>query len=80
MIIWAHERGAKMISEKIKALESLENKRGMDMAEALEITPSNYSRKKTQDQWTAQNLIKIARALGWRIAFIKGDERIYIDD
>lgn len=75
-----NERGAKMISEKIKALESLENKRGIDMAEALEITPSNYSRKKTQNQWTAQDLVAIAKALGWRLAFIKGEERIYIDE
>ena len=69
-----------MISEKVRALMSLEKIQGYKVAETLEIKPQHFSRKLTSDTWTAQDLIKIAKALGWRLAFIKGDERIYIDD
>lgn len=75
-----YRKGHKMISEKIKALVTLSNKKDYEIAQALGMYQSAYSRKMSLDQWKAQDLIKIAKALGWRIAFIKGDERIYIDE
>ena len=69
-----------MISEKIKALMTLEKTTGYEMANKLGMKAPQYSRKMTADAWKAQDLLKIAKVLGWRVAFTKGDQRIYLDE
>lgn len=69
-----------MISDKIKALTNYCGYRDYEVAKMIGLEQANYSRKIRSNAWKAQDLIDIAHALGWRVAFVKDDNKIYIDD
>ena len=67
------------VTNKVKALMHLNNKDHSDLAAALGISKQALSNKFSRDSFSAEDLIKIASALGCDLAFVSGDVKIMLD-
>lgn len=58
------------VSNKVKALGAIYNLSRADMALKMDLTATALGSKYTRDSFTAGDLIRVADALGVRLAFI----------
>lgn len=61
------------VSNKVKALGAIYNLSRADMAAKMDLTATALGSKYTRDSFTAGDLIRVADALGVRLAFIDGN-------
>lgn len=61
------------VSNKVKALGAIYNLSRADMAAKMDLTTTALGSKYTRDSFTASDLIRVADALGVRLAFIDGN-------
>lgn len=62
-----------MISNKIKGLLSIRNKKTSDVCECLEILDAAFYRKLKKNTFKAEELIKVAELTNTKLAFIDGN-------
>jgi len=69
------------VSDQIKALLSMKGKRVSDLAAFFQIKPQSMSNKVSRNNWTADELLKVAECCGCRVAFIFSDGQcIYLSN
>ena len=62
-----------MVSEKIKALLALNNKKQVDLAAYFGMTGQSMNNKMNRDSWSAKDLTMVAEFLGCKLAFVLPD-------
>ena len=67
------------VTKKIKIAMLQRDKKNADIAECLQISDKGVRGKFTRNSFFADDLIKIAAALDYQLAFINGDEKIIFD-
>ena len=69
-----------MITDKVKALLALSDKKNIDLARHFNMTPQTMSNKMMLNRYTADELIKIAEFTGCRVAFVLPDgQHIFLE-
>ena len=70
------------ISAKVKALLNLTGKRQSDLMEPLEMgSKQSLSNKFTNDRWSADDLVQVARATGCRVGFqLPSGSMLFLDE
>ena len=62
-----------MVSEKIKALLALNNKKQVELAVYMGMTGQSMNNKMNRDSWSAKDLTAVAEFLGCKLAFVLPD-------
>lgn len=69
------------VSDQIKALLSMKGKKVSDLAAFFQIKPQSMSNKVSRNNWTADELLKVAECCGCRVAFVFSDGQcIYLSN
>ena len=67
------------VTKKIKIAMLQRDKKNADISDCLQISDKGVRGKFTRNSFFADDLIKIADCLGYKLAFVDGDEKIYFD-
>lgn len=67
-----------MISPTIKSILATEQKKRSDASSALGITAQALSNKYMRDSFSAEDLIKIATACGYHLAFVRDKDGLTV--
>lgn len=68
------------VSDKIKAVLLIRGKKLADLADYFGIKPQSMSNKVTRNNWTAEELLKIADFCGCKVAFVfPSGEQVYLE-
>jgi len=67
------------VTNKIKIAMLHRGKKNADIAECLQISDKGVRGKFTRNSFFADDLIKIADSLGYKLAFVDGDEKIFFE-
>lgn len=68
------------VSNKIKALLAICNKRQIELAQFFSMGKQSMNNKFARESWSAKDLIKVAEFTGCKIAFILPDgQQIFLD-
>lgn len=67
------------VTNKVKIAMLQKNKKNADIAECLQISEQGVRGKFTRSSFFADDLIKIADFLGYKLAFLDGDDKIVFE-
>jgi len=67
------------VTKKIKIAMLQKDKKNADIAECLQISEQGVRGKFTRGSFFADDLIKIADFLGYKLMFVDGEEKIIFD-
>ena len=67
------------VTKKIKIAMLQKNKKNSDIAECLQISNQGVRGKFTRGSFFANDLIKIADCLGYKLMLVDGDDKIVFD-